>query len=105
RLRLGEKHVVLCTAERREDVQQALAESGSTPTRTLDRAYGVPDGWVALDGIAPERSVTSKDKGDITDILRPLPDIEIVLDGGIRIGRSVWLRGHPPAIRLLGDVT
>jgi hypothetical protein len=51
------------------------------------------------------RPVTSSPDGDILDALRPLPDVEISLNGGIRIDRQAWLRGFPPAIQIVGDTS
>ena len=38
----------------------------------------------------------------ILDALRPAPDVQIKLRGGIRLQYSQWLIGFPPAIRLVG---
>src|SRR2546428_5188343 len=48
--------------------------------------------------------VASSPQGDILDALRPLADVEIVFEGGIRLERLTWLNGYPPRIRLRGDV-
>jgi hypothetical protein len=40
----------------------------------------------------------------ILDALRPSPDVQISLRGGIRLQDGQWLAGYPPAIRLYGDV-
>jgi hypothetical protein len=41
---------------------------------------------------------------DVLNVLRPLPEIEISLEGGVPLGYSSWLAGFPPLIRVLGDV-
>jgi hypothetical protein len=105
RLVLGENHVVLCTSQRLEDARRAIAESGSPPPATVDERDGLPIGWIGLRGVAPAKSVPQSSGADILNVLRPLPDVAIVLDGGIRIGRNVWLMGYPPAIQLRGDVS
>lgn len=43
-----------------------------------------------------------KEGSDILNVLRPLPQIEISLEGGVPLGYSSWLAGFPPLIRILG---
>ena len=103
RLVLGEEHVVLCIPDRLEDVSAAIAETGGPAPALLKSDNGVPPGWVGLRGVIPHRPIAPSVDGDILDALRPLADVEIVLEGGIRIERQTWLDGFPPRIRLRGD--
>lgn len=105
RLILGEEHVVLCVAERLPDVRAAIALTESPEPTELDSDSGVPAGWVGLRGVRPKKPVAPSPGGDIIDALRPLPDVEISLAGGIRIDRQTWLSGFPPTIELLGDAS
>lgn len=104
RLILGEQHVILCTAERLQDVRRAIELTGSPDPAVLDAPSGMPPGWVGLRGVIPRTPVAPSPLGDILDVLRPLAAVEIVLDGGIRLERLTWLSGYPPRIRLRGDV-
>lgn len=105
RLVLGEEHVVLCVAERLPDVRAAIALTESPEPTELHSDSGIPDGWVGLRGVRPQKPVAPSSDGDIIDALRPLPDVEIALTGGIRIDRQTWLSGFPPTIELLGDTS
>jgi hypothetical protein len=71
----------------------------------LNSDSGIPAGWVGLRGVRPQKSVAPSPSSDILDALRPLPDVEIALIGGIRIDRQTWLSGFPPTIELLGDIS
>lgn len=104
RLILGEQHVVLCTTERLQEVIRAIELTGSPDPATLDGASGMPLGWIGLRGVVPRTPVPPSPLGDILDALRPLAEVEIVLEGGIRLERLTWLSGYPPCIRLRGDV-
>jgi len=104
RLVIGDEHVVLCTAERLPQVLEAIAEAGSRVPAVLDSGKGVPAGWVALRGVIPQTPVPANDEGDILDVLRPLAEVQIALEGGIRLARQAWLAGYPPHIRLRGDI-
>ena len=42
--------------------------------------------------------------GDILSILRPQPDIEIDIRGGVWLEGSTWLAGYPPEIRVFGEL-
>lgn len=104
RLVLGEDHVVLCTCERLSEVTGAVAAAESPIPTVLNESTGVPRGWVALRGVVPHKPVPhSTEGGDLFDALRPLPEANVVLVGGIRIERQTWLAGYPPRIRLRGD--
>lgn len=104
RLILGEQHVVLCTEERLQDVRRAVEQTGSPEPHVLDTTTGIPQGWIGLRGVVPRTPVAASQQGEILDVLRPLANIEVVLEGGIRLERQTWLRGYPPRIRLRGDV-
>jgi hypothetical protein len=105
RLVLGEEHVVLCVAERLPDVRAAIALTESPEPTELNSDSGMPPGWVGLRGVCPKKPVAPSPGGDIIDALRPLPDVEIALIGGIRIDRQTWLTGFPPTVELLGDAS
>jgi len=102
RLVIGEEHVVLCTTERLDEVTRAIALTGSPAPEQVDERAGMPPGWIGLRGVVPRTPVPPRGGGDILDVLRPLAEIEIVLQGGIRLERSTWLKGYPPRIRLRG---
>lgn len=103
RLELGEDHVVLCTRERLNQVQEAIRATGSpegTPWEWTGDETGM---WVVLAGVRPQLAVPVRGPADTLDALCPLPDARIALQGGIRLGRQAWLSGFPPAIRIVGD--
>ena len=102
RLALGRDHVVLCTVTRLSAVADALREAGCAGWTQLREDNGAPTGWLVLREIVPQRSVAPSSAADILNILRPLPEVEISLEGGIRLGYNSWLLGHPPAIQVYG---
>ena len=103
RLLVGEEHAVLCTEGQLSSVLEALRTTGSPEPAALRSDMGVPHGWVALRGVIPYRPTPGLLEGNILDALRPLAEVEIVLDGGIRLGRATWLAGFPPNIHMRGD--
>ena len=103
RLVLGEQHVVLSAVERRKDVLRAIELTGSPDPDVIAAPEGIPAGWMGFRGVIPHKPVVPSVAGDILDALCPLADTEIVLKGGIRIGRSTWLTDYPPVIQLRGD--
>ena len=102
RLEIGEDQIVLCTENRRQSVLEAVRLTGSPDPAILTCDLGVPVGWVALKGVLPKSPVPPRNDGDILEVLRPLANVEIVFDGGIRLFRTSWLAGYPPRIRLKG---
>ena len=100
RLETGRRHVVLFRSSRAREIETALNEAGSVAFTVA--ADGVPPGWTALRDVVPNRAVPRNDDADILNILRPLPEIDIQLEGGVPVDRSSWLFGRPPTIRVYG---
>ena len=102
RLALGRNHVVLCIATRLSAVGDALRAAGCAGWDQLGEDDGAPPGWRVLRQVVPQRPVPLSTDADILNVLRPLPEIEIGLEGGIRLAYNSWLYGHPPAIHIYG---
>jgi hypothetical protein len=102
-LALGDEHAVLCVKEIVPQVEDLLRQCCDALPARLTEDDGVPEGWVVLRPVVPARPLPLGNARDIFDALRPPPDIEIALRGGIRLHLAQWLAGHPPAIRLYGD--
>ena len=105
RLVLGEEHVVLCVAGRLSDVRAAIDKTGSPEPALLSSDSGVPAGWVGLRGVVPRIPIAPGPIANILGALCPLAEVDVALDGGIRIDRQTWLSGFPPRIRLRGDAS
>jgi hypothetical protein len=105
RLQLNARHVVIATMSLRDDVLAALSEVGCTSLEIYDETTpGVPAGWLLFRNVVPTHAVRMRDGADILNSLCPLPDIEPHFVGGIHLERDTWLLGHPPHIRLTGDL-
>jgi hypothetical protein len=102
RMTLGRSHIVLCTAELQEQVEAILIQAGCTGYAKLQEADGMPTGWIGYREVAPTQSLPLEGT-DAFYAIKPAPDIEINLDGGIWLHNSVWLAGYPPKIKLLGQ--
>ena len=102
-LAVGREHLVLCTTAQIPAVEGALCESGCSSWTQLGEEDGVPAGWKVLRAVKPRLPVPRSNDNDILNVLRPLPNIEIALEGGIRLKHNQWLLGHPPDIHVYGD--
>lgn len=103
RLALGRSHVVLCTAELLPQVEAILSEAGCGQYARLDQSSGVPVGWVGLRGVSPTKAMALEAGVDPFYAIKPAPDLEIELEGGVCLRNSIWLAGYPPRIKLLGQ--
>ena len=103
RLVVGREHLVLCTAAQLAAAEGELREAGCSEWTQLDEDDGVPAGWKVLRSVRPQCPVPLGNDSHILNVLRPLPDIEITLEGGIRLAHNQWLLGYPPGIRIYGD--
>ena len=103
RLSIGRRHLVLCTVSLIDLVEDALRTAGCAQWSELSEHDGVPPGWRMLRDVIPQKPVHLSDKANILNILRPLPEIEIALEGGIRLAYNSWLLGYPPVVHIFGD--
>jgi len=106
RLQLNARHVVLAALSLQDDVLTALDEVGCPKPEIYDESVpGVPTGWLLFRDVVPIHAVPMRDGADILNALCPLPDVEPHFVGGIHLERGTWLFGHPPQIRLTGDLS
>lgn len=106
RLELNARHVVLAALSLRDDVLAALDEVGCATVEMYDETtIGVPAGWLLFRNVIPTNAVPMRDGADILNALCPLPNVEPYFVGGIHLERDTWLFGHPPQIRLTGDLS
>ena len=103
RLTVGRNQLVLCTVVQLASVEGALRIAGCAGWSHVHEDAGAPPGWCLLRDVVPQTPVPLSSAPDILNILRPLPEIEIALEGGIRLAHSDWLLGYPPAIQIYGD--
>lgn len=103
RLVLGRSHVVLCTSRQVRPVEDALRAAGCSNWTSFKEKDGAPTGWQVLRDVFPQEAVPQSGDADIFNILRPLPEIEVVLEGGIRLAYNTWLVDYPPQIHVYGD--
>lgn len=103
RLILYEDHIVLCTERQVELVRKALAKAGCSEPMVISSENGVPEGWILFLSVCPTCSVEHDQAAGIFNILRPVHDLEIILQGGIRLTHNTWINGHPPKIRIRGS--
>lgn len=101
RLEISRDHVVLCHSSSLRAVEAALDEAGCSDWIRLVEE-GVPSEWTLLRHVVPSKTVTQSDASDILNILRPVPEIDIELEGGVRLEHNNWLLGRHPTIRIYG---
>jgi hypothetical protein len=106
RLQLNARHAVLAVLGLRDNVLAALSEVGCTTVEMYDETTsGVPAGWLLFRNVIPTHAVPMRDGTDILNALCPLPNVEPHFVGGVHLERNTWLFGHPPQIRLTGDLS
>ncbi len=105
RLVIGKKHLVLCRQERHDEVLEMISAAGSNDPRLIDDSCGIPTGWVVFADVIPRQARPFAKGAGILNILRPSAQIEIALEGGVRLERATWLSGCPPSVRVYGDTT
>lgn len=101
RLTLGRSHVVFCLVESIQQIEDILIEAGCNGYAKIDQTHEVPSGWAGFRDVTPTKAIQVLGF-DPFYAIKPAPDMEIELEGGICLRNSVWLAGYPPRIKLFG---
>lgn len=104
RLVLGRRHLVLCSEERKNEVATLLKEAGCVDAAQLGEHSGIPNGWVSFWPVTPSRPIAPIAGEELLNLLRPLPDVQVSLEGGLALQSSTWMVGYPPTIRVTGEL-
>ena len=104
RLDLGRDQIVLCRQSYATQVEAVLAEAGCGGIQGSGTERGAPGGWVFYRSARPSRAVPQAPGNDILNLVRPVPDIEILLEGGLWLRDSTWMAGYPPEIHVSGEI-
>jgi hypothetical protein len=104
RLSIGEEQIVLCRESRAVEVQTILAEAGCDGVQAHGMDDGAPSGWVFFRPVNPSRSVPQVSGDDILNVIRPIPDIKVRLEGGLWLRGSTWISGYAPKIHIIGEL-
>lgn len=102
RLVIRREHVVLCTKEQLIDVEKILKEIGCAAWEQVE-GNGVPEGWILLREVIPMKPLLDEHETELLNFLRPLAEIEIEFEGGVRLIRNEYLFRHPPNIKIYGE--
>ncbi len=103
RLALGRSDVVLCVAELVSQVEAILAEAGCLGYIRFDEEHGAPRGWEGFRNVVPRVPLALDLGSDRFYALKPAPDVQLELEGGLRLRNSAYLAGYPPRIRIYGQ--
>lgn len=104
RLSIGEEQIVLCRETRGAEVRTILAEAECDGVQVHGTDDGAPSGWVFFRPANPSRSVPQVPGDDILNLIRPIPDIEVRLEGGLWLRGSSWISGYAPKIHVAGEL-
>lgn len=104
RLCIGREQIVLCRESQAAEVETILAEAGCAGLHAHGAEKGSPAGWVFFRPVPPSRSVPQVPGDNILNLIRPVPDIEVLLEGGLWLQDSAWMAGYPPRIHITGEV-
>jgi hypothetical protein len=98
---IGQENVVLCRTRLAATAIHFARATGSAELQQVT-GPGIPEGWQCFRAFRPKAPADFGEASDIFFSLNPLPDAAIELSGGIASGRSTWIVGTPPTIRILG---
>jgi len=101
RLLLNEDQLVLCRESIQDSVRREIEQAGCSDFECI-QGRGVPDGWVLFRNVRPATAVDHDESVGILNALRPVEEVEVYLEGGIRLTHNKWLSGHPPRIHIRG---
>jgi hypothetical protein len=103
RLALGRSDAVLCVTEMAAQTEALLMAAGCQGYVKFGNNEGAPQGWTGFRGVLPSVPLPLDEGIDPFYPLKPAPDIEIALEGGVWLRNSAYLAGYPPKIKLYGQ--
>ena len=102
RVRLGEKHFVLCHQSMQQQIESYLARYGEEGWRVMHSRDPIYADWVCITNVRITK-FTPTEQGEL-DCLVPAKQIGIHLSGGLSLKRGVWLKGGEPEAMISTDV-
>jgi hypothetical protein len=104
RLVLGSTQFVAAREHLLHQALQILAESCGKPVQLLEAEGALLQGWAILGPVAPLTPLAQIDGEHTFNLLRPMPELAILLEGGLCLRGAEWLEGFPPQIRVAGPI-
>jgi hypothetical protein len=105
RLAIGHKHLVLTKDDRVNEVAAVLREIDCKEVVPLGGEFGAPTGWTIFWPVVPTTAAAPVGSDPLLDLLRPLPNVDISFEDGVRLHGSVWMNDFPPTVRVEGTLT
>jgi hypothetical protein len=104
RLALGRTQLVLVREHLQPQAMQILAETCGKPVQRFAQDQVPLPGWALLGPALPLKSLAQQPGEDTMNVLRPLPELSILLEGGLCLRGAEWLQGFPPRITVAGPI-
>jgi hypothetical protein len=104
RLVLGSTQFVAAREHLLDQALKILAESCGKPVQLLEAEGALLQGWAIFGPVAPLTPLAQIDGEHTLNLLRPIPELAILLEGGLCLRGAEWLEGFPPQISLAGSI-
>lgn len=104
RLALGCAQFVVVRDHLQKPVIEILAETCGKAVQRLDLDRAPLTGWSVFGPVVPLKPITHRDGDDSLNVIRPLPELAILLEGGLCLRGAEWLEGFPPQISIAGPI-
>lgn len=104
RLALGCTQIVLVREHLQAQALELLEETCGKPVPHFAQDRAHLSGWVVFGPVLPLKPLAQVPGEEAMNLLRPLPDISILLEGGLCLRDTEWLEGFPPQITVAGSV-
>jgi hypothetical protein len=104
RLALGCAQFVVVREHLQKQVIEILAESCENAVQRLALDRAPLTGWSVFGPVVPLKPVAHQDGDAYLNVIRPLPELAIVLEGGLCLRGAEWLEGFPPRITIAGPI-
>jgi hypothetical protein len=104
RLALGRTQLVLVREHLQAQAMQILVETCGKPVQRFALDQVPMPGWALLGPALPLKPLAQRPGEDTMNVLRPLPELSILLEGGLCLRGTEWLQGFPPRITVAGPI-
>jgi hypothetical protein len=104
RLVLGRTQFLLVREHLQDHAIEILAETCGNFVRRFAQDHAPLPGWAVLGPVLPIKPLKLLDGEEHMNVIRPLPEIAILLEGGLCLRGAEWLEGFPPRISVVGPI-
>jgi len=104
RLSLGRTQFVVLREHLQQQAVEILTEACGKQVQRFAQDHAPLPGWAVLGPVLPLKPLAQRQGEETMNVLWPLPELSILLEGGLCLRGAEWLEGFPPRVTVAGSI-